>query len=352
MSNLSNDASNPSFRLTINGRNLDGEVQEDISRITVQYEMNLPSMFSFEYNTFNETKGTWQGIDLKSFNLGDKTKVYMGMGELVSMMEGEITAIEPVFDEDYSRVVIRGYDSLYRMRFGSRLHVYTNTTDSAIVKYLSKKSGIEAVVDSPTVNYPYLLQNHQSDYDFLMKRANRIGYEVLIEKGKLHFRESQEGKAPVETLMYGKDLDSFSASLKALTQGSKVEVRGWDQSKKKAMSSMSSQGSEISRMGGRNTGFSLTSSKIKASPIAFSSGMVVTPEDAQNVAKGTYNKELIHFVEGEGECSGLPSIRAGVNVNLKGLGDKFSGTYYVVGALHSYDMKGYITRFLVRRTAV
>jgi uncharacterized protein len=352
MADSSSDITTSGFHLTLNGRNITDVMQEDISSITVQYEMNQPTMFSFEYNSFNEEDGSWQGLDLKTFKLGDKVRVYMGLDELVPMTDGEITAIEPVFNGDYAHVVIRGYDALNRMRFGTRLHAYTNTTDSAVVNYLAGKSGIQAVVSAPSTKFPYLLQNNQSDYSFLMERAERLGYEVLIDDGKLNFRKSQEGKAAIGTLTYGDDLDHFSASLKALRQGSKVEVRGWDQNKKQAISSVSSQGSEISRMGGTSTGFAMTASCIAASPVTLPAGSAVSPADALNVAKGFYNTELIEFVEGEGECAGMPDLRSGVNVDLKGLGDKFSGTYYVVGAVHTYDIGGYITRFQVRRTAV
>jgi phage protein D len=352
MADSSTDISTSGFQLMLNGRSLANTVQDDISSIAVQYEMNLPAMFSFEYNSFDEESGTWQGIDLKTFNLGDKVRVSMGLDELVPMMEGEITAIEPVFNENYSHVVIRGYDALYRMRFGTRLHAYTNTTDSAVVSYLAGKAGIQAAVSAPATKYPYLLQNNQSDYSFLLERADRLGYEVLIDDGKLYFRESQEGKAPVGTLTYGEDLDSFSASLKALPQGSKVEVRGWDQNNKQAISAVSGSGSELSRMGGSQTGLEMTASRIAESPVTLPTGSAVSPDDARNMAKGIYNTELLGFVEGEGMCSGMPALRSGVNVELKGLGDKFSGTYYVLGAVHTYDVGGYLTRFQVRRTAV
>jgi uncharacterized protein len=112
MSDSDSNISTSGFQLMLNGRTVEDTVQEDISRITVQYEMNLPTMFSFEYNSFDEDQGTWQGIDLKTFNLGDKVRILMGLDELVPMMDGEITAVEPVFNGNYSHVVIRGYDAL------------------------------------------------------------------------------------------------------------------------------------------------------------------------------------------------------------------------------------------------
>jgi len=346
------DISTPGFQLSINGQKTDEETQDYISSVTVEYALNQPAMFSFEYNMFNEEAGTWQGIDLEVFNLGDTISLSMGLNELVPMIEGQITTIEPIFSESYARVIIRGYDPLYKMRFGTRLHVYTDTTDNSVVQYLAKKSGLNAVAKAPNTEYPYLLQNNQSDYAFILNRARRIGYEILFEDGKLYFREPQEGKAAIATLSYEDDLESFSASLSALKKGSNVSVRGWDQNQKSAFVSTAKKGSEISKMGGKETGFSVTSANLPESSINVPASNAVSPADALNIAKGIYNNELIQFIEGQGSCPGLPSIRAGKNIQLEGLGSKFSGLYYITSASHTYNESGYTTQFEVKRTAV
>ena len=46
---------------------------------------------------------------------------------------------------------------------------------------------------------------------------------------------------------------------------------------------------------------------------------------------------------------GLPSLCAGVKVNIEGIGARFSGTYYVTSTTHTLGESGYITRFDARR---
>ncbi len=348
----SSGSATPGFKLTINGQLASDEVYSAISRVFVQYALNQPTMFSFDYNMFDQEAGTWQGIDLDQFKLGNAIDLCMGLDEVKPMMKGTITAIEPIFNENYSYVTIRGYDPLYLMRFGTRLHTYTNTTDSSIVNYLAKQAGLKASVNAPATQYPYLLQNNQSDYDFLMERANRIGYEISFEEETLHFQNTQEGKSPIAKLTYGIELDSFSATLRALTKGSTVSVRGWDQKNKQAFTSSAKTGSEVSLMGGTTNGYSATTSKLPDSMINIPASSATSPDDAMNIAKGVYNRQLSRFLEGQGTSPGMPAIRSGKNIDLAGLGSQFSGTYYVSEATHMYDNNGYITHFNVKRTSV
>ncbi len=67
---------------------------------------------------------------------------------------------------------------------------------------------------------------------------------------------------------------------------------------------------------------------------------------------------LLHFgeviVEGKGKTVGLPDLRAGVKIQIKGLGERFSGTdakpnvYLVTSTTHSLGAGGYTTDFTAR----
>ncbi len=353
MSDSQDDITAPGFQIKLNGSALSDDLAAAIHAVQVQFELNQPAMFSFDLDTFDSDTGDWRGLDLKTFRPGATVEISMGLDELKPLIKGEITALDPVFDSDYSYMSVRGFDPLYRLRFGTRLHAYTNMTDNAIVKYIAGKQKLTAIADAPTTKYDYILQNNISDFDFLLGRAGRIGYEVLIQDSKLYFRKCQEGKSPVVEMTFGEDLQKFSARLRALTSGSRVEVRGWDQKQDAAFSAVASNGSEISRMGGQRTGFAVTTAALPASPITLPYSGVVSPNDASSVAKAVYNAELNEFLEGDAACDGNPLIRAGVNVRFANLGGVFNGLYYVTGAVHKFDDEsGYFTEFNVRRTAV
>ena len=53
------------------------------------------------------------------------------------------------------------------------------------------------------------------------------------------------------------------------------------------------------------------------------------------------------FIQAEGTCLGDPAVHAGAVVELKGVGQRFSGRYRITNALHRYDDSGYTTHFTI-----
>ena len=50
-----------------------------------------------------------------------------------------------------------------------------------------------------------------------------------------------------------------------------------------------------------------------------------------------------------GTCVGLPDLRTGQRVRIKGVGSRFSGTYFVTETTHTIGDQGYSTNFTARR---
>jgi len=224
--------------------------------------------------------------------------------------------------------------------------------DSDIVAKIASESGLTPQVEETKTVQSYLFQNNQSNYDFLLERAERLGYEVAVQEKKLLFRPSQAGKGAEITLEYGVDLDRLSLLLNTLTKGSEVEVRGWDPKAKKEITAKAASGSEASLMGGKQSGLQLAESSFEASPIAVTNQVITDAAEAEDLAKAKYNLSLSDFITGEGKCSGNPLIRAGKNIEIKGIGLRFSGLYNVVSSIHSIGTDGYTTEFKVKRTSI
>lgn len=338
------------FSLYLNGALLSDELYSSIEEVTVEDEINLPCMFNLTFNIRNFDDEKWQGIDLETFKLGDAVKVNMGMDKIETMMSGEITSLEPTFDVSPS-MEIRGYDRLHRLRLGTFRRSFKDMKDSDIASSIVSESGLTPQVENTTTVNPYVFQNNLTNYEFLLERAERIGFEMVVDDKKFIYRKSQEDQDAVTELNYGIELQNFSAQLKALTVGSSVEFRGWDIKKKEKITSKASKGDENTLMSGKETGFQLSESAYGDTSTSVLDNLLVGPSDAEGVAKAKYNVMLKQFLSGSGECLGDPKIRAGKTIKLNDLGSRYSGTYYVVSSVHSCNYEtGYITRFKVRRT--
>ena len=73
--------------------------------------------------------------------------------------------------------------------------------------------------------------------------------------------------------------------------------------------------------------------------------------DATILAKSFLKQLLDGLYEGSGSCIGLPTLRAGDQVNISGVGKRFSGAYTLSKVTHTINSGGYQTRFEVTQRA-
>jgi phage protein D len=322
-----------------------------VEELSVEEDLNLPSMFTIRLSSFDSTIGDWKGIDLDTFKPGDEIKIAMGLDETVDLLTGEITSLDLTFG-DHCFLEIRGYDRLHRLRFGSKRRSFKDMKDSDIASKIAKEAGLKADVEDTGTVIPYLLQNNQSNYEFLLERAKRIGYELLVQDKSFIFRKSKEDKAPDLILEYGFDFDDLKIRLRTLTEGSTVEVRGWGVKDKSEITGTATDGSEKTTMAGSVSGFGLAKKSFGDSSIAVVDDVVQDAAEAGKLAEARYNTILKEFITGEGKTIGNPKIRAGKTIDIKKIGTKFSGTYYIAATTHSINDNGYMTTFKIKRTGI
>ncbi len=342
------------FKLLLNGSELSNELSVAVTGVSVEDEINLPAMFTIKFDTVDFPKGAWRGVDLNIFKIGDTIKVFMGIEKMVEMMTGEIISLDFVFGES-SLMEIRGYDRLHKLRFGTMRRSFKDMKDSDIASSIASSINLTPMVEDTATVHPYIFQNNQSNYEFLLERTKRIGYEILVEDKNFIYRKSKEKETPEITLEFGKDIQSFSAQIKTLTEGSSVKVRGWDIKNKKAITSTASKGSETTKMTGKESGYEMSESAFtdfSASSVSIVDNMIIDATDAENIAKAKYNSMLKEFLTGEGKSTGNPKLKAGKTIEIKGIGERLSGVYYVISSVHSITNGVYSTIFKVRRTGV
>ncbi|MEK3836602.1 MULTISPECIES: phage late control D family protein [unclassified Paenibacillus] len=340
------------YKIELNGSKLSAELTAAVEGVTLEDELNLPAVFSIQMNMVNAGSGMWRGTDLTSLKPGDQLKLSLGLDQPEPMISGEITSLDLNFAE-HSVLDIRGYDLLHRLRMGTRSKAFLKKKDSDIAAEIAKEHGLTPVVEDTGTVYPYLFQNNQSNYEFLLERAALLDYELFAADKKLHFVKSRSVKAPVlPEMSFKKDFERLNLELRALTRGSKVTLKGWDVKEKKELEAIAKSGEETTRMGGKEGGFSISTAAVGESPIVIMAENLLDMNEAKVLAAAAYNSRLREFIAGEGMCWGNPKLRAGQTVKLMGLGERFSGIYYIVATVHKIDSKGYTTTFKVKRTGL
>lgn len=348
------------YRFKINGTEAEPWVIRAIQRVAVEDDLNLPSQFSIDMAIMVETQKTpSQSSDrlfydrnlMEMMEPGTEVEIMMGLNTPEHLMKGKIASIEASFGRK-STLNIVGYDALHELSFGRKTQSYVDMTDSDIAEQIAGNVSLQSETTSTSVKHDYVLQNNVSDFAFLIERAERIGFEVAVREGALLFREPAESESASVSLEFGKDLTDFTVSMKALPEGSETEFRSWDYKNKTAVSGRAKKGDEaVQPAAGEQSGFAI-STKISSSAIINRVATAADDEEAELLARARYNEFLRHFITGDGNCPGEPTIRSGSTIEILGLGPKLSGVYYVTSSKHIWSAGSYTTTFKVRRTAL
>jgi len=206
-----------------------------------------------------------------------------------------------------------------------------------------------------------VVQKNQDDAQFLMERAKRIDFDCFIRicpktgRDTLHFispTDARDGsKVRVYVFEWGKSLINFNPVLKLGQQVSKVTVRGWDPRTKKPISYTAGPDDlPKSSGGGGESGPEIAGKRLGDKQDVIVDQPVSTIEEARELAMSRMRERAYDYLTGSGQVIGLPDLRPGDNVELLGLGKRFSGSYYVTKVEHSLGGSGYLTQFDVRRT--
>lgn len=351
----------PAYRLEVGGKQLH-EKGGDV--LSIQFKDSIKDLSAMEIVLNNlDDDGKRQARYKYSdggtlIELGRRFELSMGYADapgLSKMMVGEITSFDPHFPASGApTVTVRGLDRLHRLRNRPVSFTWENQRDSDIAKAIAKRNGLDpAVVDETSPTHKAVPQDNRDDVSFLLERAKRLDFEVFVKDDKLHFVHSREGGMPILTLALGQSLLSFEPSLTLSRMVSKVTVRCWHPEEGRLIEK-SAERSKLNEIaaGKKNAGAFLEDVLGQGKEEVVTTQGVLSDEDAAKLAEAILRRKAHSFVTGQGQTVGIPTLRAGANIELRGLGKRFDGVYYVTESTHRIDASGYQTSFAVRKAYV
>lgn len=329
--------------ISVGGSPLQSADFQKVAEITVSQHTHLPGMF-----TIRLYDSAMKYLEGTQFNLTSEIeiKVPSDKGDVV-LIKGEITSVEPVFQEhEHVELIVRGYDKSHRLYRELKSKAFLNVKDSDIASQIASSAGLSAQAESTSTVYDHVYQHNESDLAFLMKRAWRIGYECFVDEGKLIFRKPVTSGGGT-TLTWGKELISFFPRMTLAEQVDEVQVKGWDPAKKQAIVGQAQTGNLYPSIGDSKNGAAWAKKFGKGKFIVVDQPMVSQAE-ANTVAKARLDELSGAFILAEGVALRSPEIKAGKVIKLAGLGTRLSGNYLVTSANHVYTAQGFRTLFTVR----
>lgn len=365
----------PDFSIKI-GKDHIRELNGAIISLEVDENLENASMFTLNINegwNSKEQKFNWLDNKLLSPEKGQDIEIYTryasrGKKYEEPLITGKITALNPSFPSTgIPTLTVQGYDLSMGLKkapvdFKS---IPENINDfSELVEKIATKHGFDKTKIEKSNLKPLKKvappQGIDTDYQFVEWLANFIGYEFFIRNKFLYFRKPGDSKKEDEknlrVLRWGREIMSFSPRLSTASVVTKVTVTAQDSSNPQnpiegiATLNDISSGESGAKTGAEFVKASENKSKgeneFKVTDIPISSA-----QDAKTVAEAILQRKNNSLIEGSCECIGIPELRPGTSVIIKGVGGMFSGKYYIKSVKHSISA-GYTMSFEVRRGAI
>jgi len=341
----------PGYQVLVDGEDIITEHYIEIIRVQFEDVLDGADRFSI---TISDPGPKW--IDNGLFEPGKEITIKMGyVDKLTTMIVGEVISLRPSFPPDGSpQLEINGYDLSHQFTRVRKQRSFRDKKDSEVVQMVASeaKHKLSTRIETTGAVHPHIVQDRQTDYDFIKSLAERNFFEFLVKEKTLYFQSPRRDRSAVISLEYGSSLLNFNPELNTANQVSEVTVRGWNPSTKEEIVGRASRGSEEARQSGRQSGGDIVEDVYGTVEERIMDRPVFTQQEADNLALSVLNRYSEGLVTGSGECIGIPEIRAGENIELKGVGNKFSKKYYIERTTHTISNTGYTMTFNVKENTI
>jgi|HubBroStandDraft_2_1064218.scaffolds.fasta_scaffold15775_2 phage protein D len=379
----------PQFAVKIENAGLPRDVLRDVIQVT--YSDNLKEIDSFELtiNNWDSATRSFKYVgsetadslkrntpDTALYHLFDpcNKQVTLQLGyldELQVMTVGNFTTLEPSFPSSGGpTLTVRGLNVLHQLRRKQYTYSWVTKKDSEIAENIAtltdkqtgkKRFPIPIVTDANAkaqeTAIDYVAQDNQYDIDFLFQRARLQGYVVVVQEAdhvvrgsthQLYFGPSQSSGTRDVTfqLEWGKSLVEFHPTLTTANQVKSVTVHGWNRNTKQPITEAATL--DDPRLNRNKDLFDLLKKCDPREEVVVNEPVFSTKQ-AKDRAFSILSDRQKEMVKASCTSVGLPDLRAGRKVVIKGVGARFSGTYFVTNTTHTIGNSGYTTKFNARR---
>lgn len=342
------DFMGPTFTVKIDNQEISSS-QMQISSLNLttsieradSFTMEITGAYDFQAKAFKHSD---------KIKLGKEVQILLGyVDNVVIAFYGYITNIkyEAVADDDI-KIIVSGMDKTIKLMKGVKSRSFLKKKHSEIISTLASEAGLTPKVDATSTMYESVEQIGMSDYSFMQALAEKNNYEVFVSGNELHFRKLHQDTSANLTLDWAESIINFSREDDLVDQPGEITVRGWDPMKKEAVVGTCST---MTAIGSGTSGKSLLSSVVSGVKEYYYSE-VKSAVDAKTLAESIYYRRAMRLVSGRITSIGIPEIRAGIYVGIKGIDTDLDHTYYIVSASHEIDENGYVTNMTIGSNVV
>jgi phage protein D len=332
------------FYLDLDGAAAPAALVEAVLEITVENSLHLPDVATVR---LHDPGLLW--IDDARLAPGKPLRVSAKAGsDNHVIFDGEIVEVEGDFSPATQQFVVRAFDRLHRLARGRHVRSFQNATDGDVMQRLAQEVQLQCEMGPTRQVHQYLLQNNQTNLEFLRERAAALGFLLYVEGKTLHCGPPRPPGATV-ALEWGPSLQEFHPRLTTVDQCDGVTVRGWDPDTRQPIMGQADEGQDATAIGEKRHGGDAAQDAFHIEAQWLVADRPIRKQAAaESLAQAVYNRLSSRYIAADGRCGGNPRVLAGAAVQLSAVGDRFSGVYHVTASTHHYSaLQGYSTEFTV-----
>lgn len=346
----------------------DGEEATDVydELITLEVELSdeLPATFRLSIAIAKDpSSGSWRFQDEERFRIWKQVDIAVGFvdGGHEDLISGYITRVQPRYPQDDGQCVleIAGMDGSVLMDREEKLKDWPDKADSDIAREILGTYPLDASVDETEIVHEEAVSTviqRETDLRFVQRLARRNGFDFYVDGGTANFKrvEAQALRHPILAAHFGAEttLNSFRATVDAL-RPARVSMFQLDHLTKEVLVA------EADSLAGDPLGSldaaSLVPPSFPGQPKVYVANNAVTGRPEMDALCQHLFTQGAAFVTGEGDVDSSVYqhvLRPRGLVTIKGVGETYSGDYYVSFVRHTITRDGYSQSLRVTRNAL
>lgn len=298
--------------------------------------VNRVSAARLVYADGSASAGGFSLSDADIFLPGQTVEILAGAGaDPVSIFTGIVVRQSlKVRDHAAPQLVVECRHAAVKLTVGRKSAYFLDQTDADVITALLDGAGLDSDVESTSATHPHLVQYASTDWDFLVARAEANGLLVLTNGAAVEVKAPVFDGSAAVTLAFGATLLEMDAEMDARGQYAAVKGRTWDA----AQQAVVEKDAADPGVAGAGNVEADALADVVALPHYDLSHAALSEEEAQAWADAQWLKSRMSKTSGRIKCEGIATVNPGDLVDLSGVGARFSGTVFVTGVRHDFDL--------------
>ena len=315
------------FDILIEGQVIDPGYQ--VTSISIVKEINRIPTAKIVFRDGDASAETFTISEKENFIPGKKINIKIGRdSENEQLFKGIIVKHGIRAKESgETELTLECKDQAVKMTIGRHSRYFENFKDSGIIEELiTKYPGLTPDVEATALVHKEMVQQHCTDWDFIMMRAESNGKMIMVDDGTVQVNAPKTSEGAALAVLFGSTLIDFEAEMDATGQWAAVEAKSWDYAGQELFES-SVDHIALSEPG-NVTGDELSAAIGPKRYEVRHTGQVIG-EELQEWSKSLLQRSRLSKIQGRAKFIGFGKLKPGQMIDLQGIGARFTGNAYV-----------------------